>query len=227
VAKNGAPGIRPKPAKRVTPSRIVSKEKQRRVLELRLAGATYQQIADQLGYADHTGARAAAIAAMGDIIVEPASEVRTLQYERLNAMFLRLWPRVQAGDDTAMAMALRVMDKMDRLMGTEEPQKHEIKHAHEGAVLVIDGNQEEYIKRLQAMAESQGLGVNTTAGELNPGNAVPTDVDTEIVDAEVVEVRGPMPATMHGGEGVGTAPSTASKPTSWAVDSDPADAEDK
>jgi hypothetical protein len=219
------PGVRSKPARRVTPSRIVSKEKQRRAIELRLAGATFQQIADQLGYADHTGARAACVAAMGELIIEPTAELRVMQYERLNAMLLRLWPRVQAGDDSAMAMALRVMDKMDRLTGTEEPQKHEVAHTHEAAVLVIDGNTDEYVRRLQQMAEQQGL--MHTPAELNPADPVPTDVDTEIVDAEVVEPKTDMRSV---GEPVATpvpdSPSATASIQSWSVDADPADEEE-
>jgi hypothetical protein len=132
----------------------MAKERQRRALELRKAGATYQAIADQLGYAGSHSARKAVLTAFEDIPREAAGEVRTLQVERLHHMLVRVWADVQAGDFKAMDIALRIMDQLNRLQGVEAPTTTEVNVMHQGAVLVIDGNQDDYIKGLQRMAQN-------------------------------------------------------------------------
>lgn len=132
------------------PTNLLAKEKQRKALELRKAGATFQQIADQVGWKNTSSAYQAVKQALEDAIREPREEVRDLQYERLNHMLLTLWPQIQAGDRGAMDTALRIMDKMDRIIGTDAPTQHEV--AHSGAVLVIQSDEDEYINGLKRMA---------------------------------------------------------------------------
>lgn len=143
------------PRKRVTntnPDRILAREKQRRALELRKSGATYDAIARAAGYYDASAARKAVVSAMAEIVQEPAQELKTLQVERLNHMLLVTWSQVQAGDTRAIDSALRIMDKLDRLMGTEAAQKVDIQHDHSGAVLVIEGSRDEYLAAMKKMA---------------------------------------------------------------------------
>lgn len=61
-------------------------DRRRQAVELRLAGHTYQLIADQLGYRGHTGARAAVEKALRDAIREPSEEVITMELQRLDAV---------------------------------------------------------------------------------------------------------------------------------------------
>lgn len=173
-------------------ARLLARERQRRALELRKAGSTYAAIAQALGYADHTSARQAVVRAFDEIIREPAIDLRGIQYERLNHMLLVLWPKVQGGDERAIGQALAVMDKMDRLMGTEESQKIDVDVNVAGAVLVIDGNKDEYIaamKRMAGYAEDAELNqpqqpMLTKAGVDLPQTHQPDD---DIIDAEVIE----------------------------------------
>lgn len=135
-----------------TPQRIAALEKERRALEFRKAGMTYAEIANQVGYADASGARKAVIRGMQSIIQEPAVELRTWQYERLNHMLLVLWPKVQQGKERAIETSLRIMDKMDRLFGTEAAKEVDVNVHHQGAVLVIDGDKDSYIAAVKRMA---------------------------------------------------------------------------
>lgn len=148
---------KPLPPKRRKSSatRILAREKQRRSLELRKGGATYDQIAQAVGYSSPSGARSAVLRAFGEIIQEPAAELRTLQIERLNHFLLILWPQIQAGDTRAIETGLRVMDKLDKLLGTEEAQKVDVNVQHEGAILVVDGNEQEFIAHMKKMAGIQ------------------------------------------------------------------------
>lgn len=137
-------------------SRIQSQQKRRAALEMRKAGATYDQIAQAVGYKDGGGARKAVIKAMGDVIQEPVAELKVLQHERLNHMLVAIWTRVQSGDLAAMNMALSIMNKMDALAGTEAAQRIEVDSTSSSAVLVVEGSKDEYIAALRKMS---GAGV--------------------------------------------------------------------
>ena len=94
-------------------------ERHLQALELRKAGVTYEVIAGQLGYANASGARKAVVSALKATLREPAAELRELELARLDAMLLPLWRPVQAGDETAVARALRIMERRARLLGLD------------------------------------------------------------------------------------------------------------
>lgn len=137
-------------------SRIMAQQKRRTALEMRKAGATYDAIAQAVGYKDGGGARKAVLKAMGDVIQEPVAELKVLQQERLNHMLVAIWQRVQTGDLGAMNMALSIMNKMDALAGTEAAQRIEHDVQSNSAILVVEGSKDEYIAALKKMS---GAGV--------------------------------------------------------------------
>ena len=184
INKDGTPR-KPKTTKGQERQKILAKENQRKALELRKSGATFAQIAQAVGYSDASSCAKAVRKAMTEITQEPAMDLRTLQVERLNHMLLVLWPKVNAGDENAINTGLRIMDKLDRLMGTEAATQVDVNLSHEGAVLVIDGNKDEYIKQMQRMAGYVD-GVNGPAGASVP--ALPSgDGDEDVIDAVIVE----------------------------------------
>lgn len=146
----------PKHPQRTSTHRIHAKEKQRKALELRKAGMSYVHIARECGYSSAKAASRAANAALDELTLEPGLDVRRIQLERLNHMLLTLWPRVNAGDDSAIRSALAVMDKMDRIQGTDAPEQHEHHVTHEG-VLFIEGDENSYIARMKQMSERLGV----------------------------------------------------------------------
>lgn len=182
-------------------NRILAQEKRRSALELRKAGVSYAEIAKAVGYADQSGARKAVMKAFGEVIQEPVAELRVIQQERLNHMLMALWPRVQQGDETAINTALRVMDKVDRLQGTEEAPANNgggNMTVHTGDnILVIDGDKDDYIAALRKMSGAgvQADGTNEVVGGPPPGmehralNKADHEqmVDDGIIDADVVE----------------------------------------
>ena len=181
-------------------SRILAREKQRKALELRKGGASYAQIAEAVGYRDQGGARKAVMRAFADVIQEPVTEVKTIQIERLNHMLLTLWPKVQIGDERAIDTSLRVMDKIDRLMGTEAAQQVDVAIHQQSAILVINGDKDDYIRAMKQMAGVAGDGTNQAlpAGLTAPPTGLPavdaeTAGDTDVVDAELVEDGEPDP----------------------------------
>lgn len=168
-------------------NRILAKEKQRRALEMRKAGATYDAIAASMGYASKSGARAAVVSAMGELIQEPAKELRTIQYERLNHMLVVLWAKINNGDERAIQTALSVMDKMDRLMGTDAPNRSEVDVNVQGAIIVADVNETDYIAAMQRVAAAASIHNGTL--ELQKANDPILVFEDDIVDADVIEVE--------------------------------------
>lgn len=107
---------------------ITTVERQAQAVELRKAGCTFQQIADQLGYAGHQGAYKAVMAALRKTLQEPSDELRTMELERLDAMLNALWPQIMARNQftpRAVEVALKVMDRRAALVGLDAPKQVE------------------------------------------------------------------------------------------------------
>jgi hypothetical protein len=99
--------------------RIEAAEKRARALELRKAGATYDQIAQRLGFSNRGNAQRAVLTALKEITAEPAVEVRQLELERLDAMLLGLWQQARNGDVNAVDRALRIAERRAKLLGLD------------------------------------------------------------------------------------------------------------
>ena len=103
--------------------RLAQAEKRRRALELRKAGASYEQIAESLGYRSKSGAHDAVTGALRDMLREPAEQVRTLELSRLDDILMSIWTRVRAGEVAAIDRALRLAERRARLLGLDAPVK--------------------------------------------------------------------------------------------------------
>ena len=100
-------------------------EKQRKALELRKAGVKLDTIAEQLGYADASGAYRAIISALKKTLQEPADELRKMELERLDNMLFRLEHSIRAGDPVAIRTALAIQDRRAKYLGLDTPQGFE------------------------------------------------------------------------------------------------------
>ncbi len=103
--------------------RIKALDRHLQALELRRAGATYQAIADQLGYAHAKGAHKAVASALKATLREPADDVRELEVQRLDAALLAIWRRVTAGDYQAIDRLLGIINSRAKLTGSCAPQR--------------------------------------------------------------------------------------------------------
>ena len=128
---------------------IEVREKDRQALELRKAGASYEVIAKQLGYADSSGAYKSIQRSMKNIIAEPTEELRTVEYERLNQMLLILWERVQQGELGAIDRALSIMDRISKMYGLDSPRKTEVNQTITQGVMIVDGTKDEYLSAIR------------------------------------------------------------------------------
>jgi hypothetical protein len=88
--------------------RLEAAERRRKALELRKAGATYDSIAQELGFANKGAAHKTVMVALDNTIREPANEVRKLELERLDRLFLTAWALALKGDLKAMDRCLNI-----------------------------------------------------------------------------------------------------------------------
>lgn len=149
-------------------------EKTRRAMALKLAGASYAAIANQLGYNDASAARKAVVRGMKASLQENAAELRKIHYSRLEHMLMLLWPDVNSRDLPSMNAALAVMDRMERLYGLNASEKLEVSVGRE-TVILADGDKDSYIAALQEAGKALAPGL---------ASQVPNEDDDDDDDAE-------------------------------------------
>jgi hypothetical protein len=151
-----------------------SAERTRRAMALKLAGASYSQIAQNLGYHDASGARKAVQRGMKNALHETSSELKKIHYGRLEHMLMLLWPDVNNRDLSSMNAALAVMDRMERLYGLNAAEKIDVSTGT-NTVILADGDKDSYIKALQEAGKRLALGVSSSS---------PQDEEDEDADDE-------------------------------------------
>lgn len=130
-------------------------EKSKRAISLKLAGASYKEIAENLGYADPSGAQKVVSRGLRKSLQENAAELRRIHYSRLEHMLMIIWPDVNVGDAKSMNTALNVMDRMEKLYGLNAAEKVDITAGPRETVIVAEGGKDEYIESLKAAIEEE------------------------------------------------------------------------
>lgn len=87
--------------------------------ELRLQGFSYRQIAEQLGYADKTGAHDAVQRAQKACVTEKREELRELELSRLDHSLTKLAPAIERGEVPAILAGLKIMERRAKLAGLD------------------------------------------------------------------------------------------------------------
>ena len=105
---------------------VRSLDRHKKALELRIAGVSYQKIADNLGYKSRGAAGEAVKSALKKTLQEPADELRTLECERLNSIFLVIWPLVKQGNMAAIDRAIRIQERRAKYLGLDAPEKRDL-----------------------------------------------------------------------------------------------------
>lgn len=95
-----------------------------RALEMRKAGATYRQIAAALSIEACTAWRdvQAEMIALRQLAVEGAEDVRELELQRLDRLWVKLEQNgLQRGDHRAVSAAVRISERRAKLLGLDAP----------------------------------------------------------------------------------------------------------
>lgn len=98
-------------------------ERAKKVVELRLAGASFPKIAEHLNYADKSGPYRAWQRALADIPRTVADEARRLEEARLDALLAAVWPMALRGHIPSVREALSISRRRSRLLGLDAPVK--------------------------------------------------------------------------------------------------------
>ena len=132
-------------------------EKERRVLEFRRGGLTFDLIAERLGYASASGAHKAYLSACNRIVYEDVVEVRKSEMDRLDIAQAAIWgdltdtQNVDANTRARLVLALiKIMERRARLLGLDMPTKAQVE------VSIYDRDTiDDEVKRLVAILNSQ------------------------------------------------------------------------
>lgn len=93
------------------------KDKETRVLELRRAGLTWARIAEEVGYADHSGAHKAYQRALKNGAEQSSEEMLSQELDRLDRLQVAAWPKAMTGDAASMGMILKIIEQRVKLLG--------------------------------------------------------------------------------------------------------------
>ncbi len=123
-----------------SPRRIVAKEKQKRALQLRMAGATFAQIAETMGLPHASSAYDCIMRAMSHIPEPEAKLYKKLNLERLNRLLMALWQTAIAErpDRRDIAQCLSIIAEMNKLVGAYEPDRVSMTFVHDMAQKIAD-----------------------------------------------------------------------------------------
>ncbi|NKY50176.1 hypothetical protein [Nocardia vermiculata] len=99
------------------------RDRQMRALRLRMAGAPWAAIAEELGYADPSGPFRAVESLLNRQESEAAETYRQMEDMRLDVALRKVWPGVMTGDLKAIETMLKVHDRRSKLHGLAAPAK--------------------------------------------------------------------------------------------------------
>lgn len=106
-------------------------EKEKKVLELRRGGLTFDLIAERVGYASASGAHKAYMSACNRIVYEDVVQVRNAEMDRLDIAQAAIWGDVINGADAqdrarAVLALIKIMERRAKLLGLDMPTKSQV-----------------------------------------------------------------------------------------------------
>ena len=158
----------PRGESKLSPRRVTAVEKQRRAVELRLAGRTWQEIANTVGYRDHSGAVRAVESALQRTLQEPSDSYRALTLERLTKVLQVFWPNMLQGDYPAAKMVLQTLTDIRKLMGLDSPVQ--VEHGGSGIPIqheVVSIDVADISEALEVLANAGAVRVESNGHQPN------------------------------------------------------------
>lgn len=110
-------------SQKTSPKAIRMNEMAIKAVELRKAGATYELIAQQLGYSSKATAFNAVNRIMTSTKRESSKEAFEIELRRLDDLFMSLWPAARGGELPAVDRCLRIMEQRRKMLGLDAPEK--------------------------------------------------------------------------------------------------------
>ena len=101
-------------------------EREHQVVKLRTSGKTFQEIADQLEYADPSGAYLAWQRAITRYPNEAVDEHRKIHLARLESLIAILIPQIEAGNLAATSPFLAALKREAEMLGLDAPKESKV-----------------------------------------------------------------------------------------------------
>ena len=156
------------PESKLSPRRISAVEKQRRAVELRMAGHTWQTIADTLGYSSHSSAIRAVEAALVRTLEPASSSFRALTLERLTKVIQVFWPMMIQGDYSAARTVMQASSDIRKLLGLDSPVQ--VEHGGTGIPIqheVVNIEIGDVTEALKVLADVGAVRLGTNGHQVN------------------------------------------------------------
>jgi hypothetical protein len=114
-ARDGSPG-----------GSIAVRERERRAVQLRVEGLTYDEIGDRLGVSRRMASRIVN-RAMDRVLREPVGQLVDLELARLDVLWAAMLPRAVRGSARHAEVCVRICERRSRLLGLDQPAKMEMR----------------------------------------------------------------------------------------------------
>lgn len=114
------------PRQQLSPATLKARQREKQAFDLRLAGATFADIADQLDYRWPSSAHHAVMRYLKRLgPPDEAKDMRKLQVQRLRRLLLAVWNRAtrSPADDKAQQRALNILKEISALLGLYVPRE--------------------------------------------------------------------------------------------------------
>jgi hypothetical protein len=102
-------------------NRVLASARKTRAVELKLQGLTYQQVADELGYANKGTVHRLVREALDAQQVQSVERLREVEVRRLDALQSGVWAAALSGDVDAVHACLRIIQERIKVLGLAEP----------------------------------------------------------------------------------------------------------
>jgi hypothetical protein len=143
-----------------TSGKALAKWRRAQAVQLALSGVSYDQIAEQVGYANRGTAWRAVNEALNANVVEGVENYRTVELARLDALLLAHWPGAVSGIDYKSAeIAMKVIAQRSKLLGLEN-----IPPVEERPKTIIV-RRDHYVEDLKAIVGEGNQGSNAWASD--------------------------------------------------------------
>lgn len=120
--------------------------------QLRVAGASWDEVAKALGYESADTASNAVKVARRNRSKTEQQDILDLELERLDILQLAHWRMAIHGDQKAAALVLQIMNMRMKYLGLEK-KPNEVSNVTQNAAFFIGGSTEDYVTQLQKARE--------------------------------------------------------------------------
>lgn len=136
------------------PSKVPNGIRAQMAFELRKAGASYELIAEKLGYASAKSAENSIRSTLNrKYKPEDVEEVVSMELARLDALQLVAWRRAKEGDLSAIDRILKIMERRAKYLGLDVKEQVSDGNVTNNTAIFIGGTEEEYVEQLKQARE--------------------------------------------------------------------------